>query len=387
MKAFMIPCEKLFHRIDELRDEYLQFWIDICSIESPTTYKQGVDAVGRYFTEKAKARGWKVESHHEDVSGDPLCITMNPDASGQPIAVSGHMDTVHDVGSFGTPPVHVDKTYLYGPGAKDCKGGTVGGFLAMAALEDCGFRDRPIKLILQSDEENSSATSQKHTVEYMAEKAKDCLVFLNTEGYKPDTVTLRRKGILKYRFTVFGKDTHASRCDEGASAIAEAAHKILLLEQYKDRSTLTCSVGVIHGGTKVNVVPKECTFEADFRFATAEQYRQVEEMIRTVSETSTVPGTTCRTERMSMRPAMEENETNWALLRRFNELCVKNGLPELKDRTNPGGSDASDMVQHGIPTLDSLGVEGDGTHSLTEKAEIASLARCAKRLAVAMAYL
>ena len=54
-------CKKLFERSGELEKEYIQFLIDVCKIESPTKYKEGVDRVGEYFIEKAKARNWKVE--------------------------------------------------------------------------------------------------------------------------------------------------------------------------------------------------------------------------------------------------------------------------------------------------------------------------------------
>ena len=77
---------------------------------------------------------------------------MNPDAKGKPVCLSGHMDTVHPVGSFGNPPVTFDDKNIYGPGVIDCKGGITASFMAMDALERCGFKRRPIKLILQGAE-------------------------------------------------------------------------------------------------------------------------------------------------------------------------------------------------------------------------------------------
>ena len=50
---------------------------------------------------------------------------------------------------------------MYGPGVMDCKGGIVAAIMAMEALEKCGFTERPVQLLLQSDEENGSATSNK----------------------------------------------------------------------------------------------------------------------------------------------------------------------------------------------------------------------------------
>ena len=380
-----MQCEKLFARIDELQEQYIQFWMDIINIESPTDYKPGVDAVGRYFIDRAVKRGWKVEVHHEDVSGDAICITMNPDAKGKPVVFSGHMDTVQPRGLFGTPPAKRDETFMYGPGTQDCKGGITGSFLAMAALADVGFTARPVKLILQSDEENSSQTSNKHTIDFMAECAKGCAVFLNTEPYIPDYCTVGRKGIIRYTFQITGKAKHAAMCYDGISAIAEASRKIWELEQYKDRDGMTFNVGLISGGTSANTTPANCTFELDIRFADEAQMRRADEIVKQVAETSYVAGTTCEVTCTSRRAPMETNEKSLAALAELNRICRENGLTEMEAGRRPGGSDAADMTSRGIVCLDSLGTLGGGSHSIRERSYLSSLAVCAKRLA-AMAY-
>ena len=114
---------ELFAAIDALEEEYIRFWEDICLLESPTSFKAGVDAVGEFCKKKAESLGWETETHYEEVSGNAVCITMNPNASKAAVCFSGHMDTVQSVGSCGTPAVHKDDTYIYGPGVKDCKGG------------------------------------------------------------------------------------------------------------------------------------------------------------------------------------------------------------------------------------------------------------------------
>ena len=52
--------EKLLKAIDELENEYLKVWQDVCNLESPTEYKEGVDRVGTYFAEMAEKRGFKI---------------------------------------------------------------------------------------------------------------------------------------------------------------------------------------------------------------------------------------------------------------------------------------------------------------------------------------
>ncbi len=374
-------CDEIFERIALLEKEYIGFWTDICNIESPTNHKEGVDRVGGYVMEKARDRGWQIEVQRQEVSGDCICITMNPHAAGAPVCVSGHMDTVHPLGSFGDTPVSMDGEKIYGPGVADCKGGIAAGFLAMAALEDCGFNARPVKLILQSDEENSSATSNKTTVDFMCKCAEGSAAFLNCEPNVYNTAVLARKGILKYSFHVTGKAAHAGICYDGVSAIAEAAYKIIELEKYKDENGITCNCGLISGGTAVNTVPGECTFAVDVRFSDDAEMAAADKFIREIAERSYVEGTSCSVTLMSRRDAMELTDTNIALLEKANVIFSRNGLPTLEKRITNGGSDAAYITQCGIPCVDSVGVTGTYIHRPEEQANLDSLTQAAKRIA------
>lgn len=373
--------QNVFDKIDALSQQYTHIWEEVCNLESPTEDKARVDAVGAYFLKMAEKQGWEIEVEEYEAAGNAICITMNPNAKAAPVSISGHIDTVHPVGLFGEPPVTMDEEKIYGPGVKDCKGGVVAGFLAMDALAQCGFTDRPVQMIIQTDEETNSRQSQGKTVEFMCRKAKNAVAFLNTEGGRGQTAVLIRKGILRYRFIISGVSTHASRCPEGASAIAEAAHKILELEKMKDMDSLTCNVGVIQGGTVSNTVPERCEFLIDIRFADQEDYARAEEIVQKVAETVYIPGCSCQIQRLSVRPAMPLCDKNVALLARMNEIYKENGLPQLTMRAEPSGSDAAYTTLAGIPTVDNVGVEGGRIHSPEEFAYLRSLAEAAKRYA------
>ena len=379
----MPQCTELFARIDTISTQYIDFLVDICRMESPSDYKEGVDRVGRYFVEKAQARGWETEVLEHPVSGNAVCITMNPDAPGKPVVFSGHMDTVHPVGFFGDDPVTMDDEKMYGPGVSDCKGGLAAAFCAMAALEDVGFKARPVKLILQSDEEVSSSLSEKATVRFMAEKAKDCVAFLNCEPSTPGKVMVGRKGIHRYLFEITGKAEHSSHCYRGISAIREAAYKIVELEKWKDKDGLTCSCGIIQGGTAANTVPETCQFQVDVRFRTYAQEREAEAFMEQLASHSYVEGTSCTLTCISRRVPMERNEKNEALLDSLNAIFAQEGLDTLTAVQGNGGSDAADMTGYGIPCLDSLGIPGGSFHSIKEWASIPGLADSAKYLAAA----
>lgn len=373
--------EQLFKTIDTLNDEYVSFWEELCNIESPTDYKEGVDRAGQYVIDRARELGFDIEILEQEISGNAVCITMNKSAQGKPVCFSGHLDTVHPVGSFGTPAVKKDKKYIYGPGVTDCKGGIVSSLLAMHALSLNGFKDRPIKLILQSDEETSSKGSNKQTVKFMAEKAKDCVAFLNCEGERDGGIVVKRKGIIRYEFNVTGKACHSSAAHKGVNAIAEAAYKIAELEKFKDAEGITSNCGVIRGGTKANTVAENCSFVFDFRFQNEEQYNIIKNKVKEVAEKSYIDGSSCKVVLSSERVAMDENERNLALYEKIEEILENSGFGRMGKTLSAGGSDAADMTNYGIPSVDSLGVYGSDIHSLNERAEIASLSLSAKRLA------
>ena len=163
-----ISYDKLFNKIDELKDEFVNIWKEVVEIESPTKYKEGVDKVGKYFNDYALRQVWNVEIQENEKAGNALCITMNPYGKKKPIAISGHMDTVHPLGSMKT---YIKNNKMYGPGCTDCKGGLIVCLLAMKVLKELGYVDRPIKFILQADEEVGSRLSNKKTIEFICEKA------------------------------------------------------------------------------------------------------------------------------------------------------------------------------------------------------------------------
>lgn len=375
-------CAEVFNKIDELNDTYLDVWEQACTIESPTGYKAGVDEVGSFFAKMAEDRGWKVEYFRQEVSGDVVCITMNHQSNAAPITVSGHIDTVHSVGRFGTPAVHRDAEKIYGPGVTDCKGGVVAGFYAMDALWQCGYDKRPVQLLLQTDEEVSSMQSGKATIGYICEKAKDSVAFLNLETHGLGSTCLTRKGVVAFRFYVEGRDGHSSRCvTEGANAVVDAAYKIIELNKLKDDDGITCNCAIVSGGTVANSIPGKCTFTVEFRYANAEQYAWLCRYVAELAATEHVAGCTCTYEVISERVSMEENEKNLALLESANKVFMESGLPVLRAIKLRGGSDAADATAYGIPCLDSLGTRGGGSHTIHEFAYLKSLAEAAKRVA------
>jgi glutamate carboxypeptidase len=377
--------DRLFSKIDELNVEYVKIWEDICNIESPWSFKEGVDAVGEYFIRYANERGWKVEVFEQERAGNVVILTMNPEVDAAPIALSGHMDTVHPIGLFGSPATRRDGDKLHGPGAMDCKGGIVAGFLAMQALEENGYKDRPVMMLLQSNEEIGSGKNNKEPIRCICEKAKYAVAFLTPEGhegYFAGKACRVRKGIAGFVCRVHGISAHASYCArEGASAIAEAAKKIVELEKFKNDSGITFNVGKINGGTVRNTVPDLCEFELDCRYVKNEDLDEIKRIVEAVADHTYIQGCTCEAELINWRHPMELCERNIDLFNKANAAFVENGLSPLEIGFKNGGSDAADVTAFGIPCIDSLGVGGERAHSTEEYGVISSLPESAKRIA------
>ena len=379
-------CKELFEIIDELKGDYLDILEDVCRIESPTDDKEAVDKCSQYFVEFAKKKGWKYEIFSEKVSGDVITLILNPDAKKEPVTMSAHLDTVHPIGLFKEPVVWRDDKNMYGPGVLDCKGGAVAALLAMDALERIGFKERPVLLILQSDEEKGSTPSEKRTINHICQRAKGSVAFLNTEAMTKGTLSLTRKGILRYRIDIEGKAVHSSTCYEGKSAILEASCKIIEIEKMTDQDSITYNCGVISGGTTPNTVAERCSFFVDIRYNTRAEYEEAVRRIQEITERSFIGDTTADATVVSVRPAMEKSDKNFALLDRVNEIFEENSIPTVVANHGKGGSDAAYTTLAGIPTLDSIGPMGARGHSIEESMLLEDFGECAKRMG-AIAYL
>ena len=78
---------------------------------------------------------------------------------------------------------------------------------------------------------------------------------------------------------------------------------------------------------------------------------------------------------------MELNEKNTALAARVLEIFESIGLPANGTQSANGGSDASNISEYGIPTVDMLGAKGGYLHSPLEYAYLSSIVESAKRYA------
>ena len=374
--------EKLYALIEELSPAYVQFWKEICEIETPSHDKAALDTLVDKLEAHAKAIGCGVYREAFEKAGDCLRIDLPGDESKQPIVLMAHMDTVHEKGAFGPEPVTLKDGILYGPGVNDCKNGVTMSMLLLEAFQKSGVSHPPIRVLYTSDEEISARLSGRQGIEFFEKQAAGAKAVLNCESGTKGKLVVGRKGIGNVELQITGKSAHAGGSYfDGASAVREAAHKILAIEALSQPGGNTFNCGVICGGTKTNIVPEACTVEVDIRSLEVQSMEDAIEQVRQIAEHTYVKGTSCTMSIRSIRPPMEANEANYALLARVNELAAELGMDPCEGMISGGGSDAAYTTRMGIPTICSIGPCGWDVHTVRERSDVSTLPIRAKLVA------
>ena len=372
--------------LDRCQNEMLRLWETVVRLETPSADPAAVDKLASHLDTYCNALGMETEKFRPEGAG--TCLSAwTAERALSPVLLLGHMDTVHPTGSFpgGTWTVK-DDGCVSGPGVHDCKGGLVIALYVIRALQYAGYDRRQLKLALASDEETAHTLSKRQVVEYLQTTAKGCGAAFTFESGLPDGgVVTRRKGGGIMKLTVSGIASHAGTAPEkGASAVLEAAKKIVAIHALSDPAHVTYNCGIIHGGTSANVVPDHCEVSVAIRFHTNRDCQEAMEQLRTICDTVETPGTHCTLGPLVGFPAMEETERTAELFAVYRSASEALGLGTPGTVYSAGCSDSAYTTALGIPTLCAVGVLGAGQHSQNEHARLDSLLTQAKRLTAAI---
>ncbi len=350
--------EEIWHsyfreRLTEIVDELSRY----VHIESPTNNKTAVDHMGDLIAFRFQELGCDVLRIPQTQVGDLIRVEWGQ--GDEQILVVGHFDTVKPIGSILKQPWKIDDDKIYGPGIFDMKAGIVFSYFALKALIKKGLvPNKRIVFIWNSDEEIGSPYSVA-TIREEAKKSSAALIM--EPAYLTDLKT-SRKGGGEFCIRAFGHSTHAGNDHEkGINAIEELAHQILKAQGFTDYTTgTTVSVGLIKGGTAVNVVPDYAEVRIDVRAKTADEARKLTDLMHAL--TPMLKGTRIEvTGGFDKLPMERTNETE-----RLFHLAKRIGSEEgftIGEASVGGMSDGNTTSSLGVPTLDGLGAVGDGAHA------------------------
>jgi glutamate carboxypeptidase len=299
----------------------------------------------------------------------------------EPTLVLCHHDTVWERGTLARLPFTVDSDGVAtGPGCLDMKGGIVLLLFALRELRALGcVPRRSVRILSSCDEEVGSPTARPLIDELASGGVAAALVL---EAPLPGGVLkTARKGIANYRLVVEGRAAHAGiEPHKGASAIVELAHQIHALAALADLDAGTSvNVGVIHGGTRPNVVAADASAEIDVRSATVAEARRVAAGVHGLEPVLT--GARLTVADGLSRPPMERTGATAALFARAQAIAAAMGVTDLGEGSTGGASDGNLVAAKGIPTLDGLGPDGAGAHADDEHVIVSSMPARAALLA------
>lgn len=390
--------QKMLDWIDARSDQMLAELTTHVAINTGTGNLEGIDRYRAILSEDLQHLGFATR----EVSSKPMpvltcdggsvmvadhLVASRTGSKSNRILLNGHMDTVFPASDeFQALSMEADGT-LRGPGVLDMKGGIVVMLNALRALDAGGYLDQSnITVLFNSDEEIGSLDSRT-LVEELARQHDIGLVF---EGSHKNLMTRSRKGLGQVRLKVTGRESHAGAAHEqGVSANLGLAHEIVAIEKLTDyQRGVTVNVGVMHGGEKRNTIPGCADAFIDLRYPTVEDGEYLLAAIDKIASTPHVvnpsyPGLP-KTEVWGLlhRPAKQPNRKVDALISEAMGLSKIIGEPVAGTNYSGGGTDGSIAQAAGLPTLDTIGLNGEGAHSVREKTSLASLIARTKLAAV-----
>jgi glutamate carboxypeptidase len=338
----------------------LRPWV---ACESPTWDAASVNRMMDLAARDLMVMGARVERIPGRMGfGDCVRATFahaTPDVPG--ILAMGHLDTVHPLGTLAQLPWRVQNGRAWGPGIYDMKGGNYLVLEALRQLARAGIATRlPVTVLLTSDEEVGSP-STRDLIEAEGNRHKYVLV---PEPARPDGgVVTGRYAIARFNLVATGRPSHAgARLAEGRSAIREMARQIIAIDEMTTEDC-TFSVGVVNGGQWVNCVATTCTAEA---LSMAKRQSDLDAGVAAMLARSAMSNdVTFSVTRGVTRPVWEPDGKVMALYERARAIARSLGF-DIAHQSAGGGSDGNFTGAAGVATLDGLGVQGAGGHTLDE---------------------
>jgi glutamate carboxypeptidase len=370
----------LLNHFTERRQSILKSTRELVERETKSREESRLNEIAGFVADQLREIGGRIEMFPQPGYGTNLRagFDFDHDPSAQRVLIIGHLDTVWPIGTLQRLPFRITpEGRAHGPGVFDMKSGIAVAIEALRTIVSQQLRTRhPITLLLTCDEEIGSKTSRS-LVEEEAKIAGATLVL--EPPITGGVVKTGRKGIGEFTIRAIGRAAHAGLDPgKGINAIVELAHQTLRLAALNDFDRgVTVSVGLIQGGTAMNVIPAEATAKVDVRYWTNEDGERVVEAIWCLEPV--LAEATIEVSGGINRPPMPRSEKNVELYEQARSLAAELGF-DLKDAVVGGGSDGNFTAAMGVPTLDGLGVDGAGAHAEHEHIIIDDIPRRAALL-------
>lgn len=273
------------------------------------------------------------------------------------------MDTVYSPSHpFQTTEIIGNK--MHGPGVADMKGGLVIMLTALQALEQHpSAHNIGWEVLITPDEEVGSTGSEP----LWRKCAARCDLGLIFEPSYPDgAIVSSRKGSCNMSVIAKGKAAHVGRdLEKGRNAIVALADFIIKANSLNDPTKgVSVSVGQIHGGGPVNIVPDFSMCHLNIRATTAEDFENAQKQLEQLTK-ETTEGITLSLHKHHRRVPKPFNADTQQLFT-YLQQCAQEEGEHLTHRPSGGVCDGNILADAGLPVIDSIGGIGGEIHTLNE---------------------
>jgi succinyl-diaminopimelate desuccinylase len=290
--------KQLLERVEADKETITNFFRGLIAAKSPNPPGDTREAAS-YVARFLDGRGIQFKTMGPDAEKPNLVSSIKFKKPGRNLVLNGHIDVfpVGDGEGWKYDPWSgtLAEGRVYGRGACDMKAGTTASIYTFAILHE--LREElhgSATLTVVSDEESGGRLGSGWLVDNVPDVKGDCCI--NGEPSSPYTLRFGEKGILWLRVTVRAPGAHGAYTHLSPNPVKIAAKLITDLEALKDisvpypadlakaigdgrqaaeralgpggadvMSRVSVNIGVIHGGLKVNMIPRDCTFELDLR--------------------------------------------------------------------------------------------------------------------------
>lgn len=300
-----MPYEEAFRKVEESEDYIVDMLRRIVAVDTSVppgeNYEQLIDIVEPEFrglgfeTDRVTVPEEKVAQMPWELSGPRVNLVADLQIAKPRASAYAHMDVVPADGPWTHDPFGCERVdgKLYGRGTVDMKGSIACFLGAMKVLHGMGIEPHySVNCLLCTDEELGVQPGARHLAEegYFSSH----LIWLELGAMEP-IVAIGAAGSVRVDLRAVGRSCHSGMNFLGVNAIEELVPVLEELIRLKnrvekrlsriptfpipgcpyDKMTPMFNLNLIHGGTKENIVPGECTLTINRRYIIDERYEDV----------------------------------------------------------------------------------------------------------------
>ncbi len=338
--------------------EVLRDLVAIKSVNPAYPGGNGEASVASYVEQWGRAAGLDVVRQPVTPGRDNILTTLIVPGAQETLLFEAHMDTValDPMGEPGLEP-EIQHGRLHGRGACDTKGSLAAMIVALERLlerrADLGVN---VALLAAVDEEYAFTGILK----YIESEASAAAAVV---GEPTDLkIVIAHKGCIRGEIHTCGRAAHSAEPEQGVNAIDGMADVLIALRALEARFPAsahallghpTFSVGLIKGGTGVNIVAAQCTVEYDRRMVPGERPHEALAELDAVLDSVRKDRPGVGVERPEPRLISESLETfaDCKIVQAARAACDTSGIFSEPVGV-PYGTDASKLqARRGIPAI------------------------------------